>query len=127
MRFNRQVQVDTVYIRGQADLRMADEEKHCCATFFLRSLPNKKVWNRFQRLLSFVYFGRLDYFVVEQGSVYSGREMKESAESCGFSLGKALIESLNASGTVERLSAVWRLAYERSGLNPIEIRVTVIA
>lgn len=46
LRFNRQVQIDTMFFHGCPVLHMVDKETHFSAPFFLRKQSNKKIWNR---------------------------------------------------------------------------------
>lgn len=59
-----------------------------------------------------VYLGPPRYLIVDQGTAYTSKEMREALEVHGIQLNEAPIETQESIGTIERNHALLSLAYE---------------
>lgn len=108
--FNHSVQVDTMFLEGKLVLHLVDEATHFTAAGFLPDQSTETVWRTIQRLWICTYLGPPDYLLIEQGSDYTSKKMRENAEGSVISLVEAPIESPTSIGLVERYHAPLRVA-----------------
>lgn len=113
LRFNHRVQVDTMYIGGRPAIHMVDEATHFCSASFLHRRSTKNIWKSIRQMWYLVYLGRSDYLAVDQGSAYSSKELRVSAEAFGMHLREAPIKTPGAIQTAEMYYALLWLAYKR--------------
>lgn len=105
------VQVDAVLTQRRPVIDMVDAATHFCAASFLGRQSMKEIWNWMQHMWSLVYLAPPDVLVVEQGTTYNAKEMRETLKGHGVHLDRAAIEAPGAIGTVEGYHAQLRLMY----------------
>lgn len=113
LRFNHEVQIDTMFLHNRPVLHMVDTATHFCAASFLRSQSSSEIWRTILSQWSHVYAGPPDYLKVDQGSNYTSKEMRANMDAAGIRLREAPIESPGAIGVVERYHAPLRGIYEK--------------
>lgn len=113
LKSNHPVQVDTIFTQGRQVIHLVDEATHFCAASFFRNQSTKKIWGRIQHTQSLVVLGPPDFLVVDQGTAYTSKGMKDSLEIQGVQLVEELIETPSAIGTVERYHDPLKLTYEQ--------------
>lgn len=97
---NYLLQAGTMFIDGIPVIRIVDEAARFFAASFLLEQSFRECWKTIQ-CVSLFYLGTPDYFVIDQRSPYTLKQMKELVRRFGVNLGKALIETPGAITVVE--------------------------
>lgn len=113
LRFNNRVLVDTMFIQSRPVMHMIDEATHFSAACFLRKQSTSEIWATIRRLWILSYMGPPDHLMVDQGTAYTSKEMRENLESFGVALVEAPIENPGSIGIVERYHAPLRAAHKK--------------
>ena len=111
LRFNHEVQVDTMWIMGKPVVHMVDVATHFTAARFIRKQSSAEVWKAIRRMWTLLYCGPPDYLAVDQGSNYISSEFKDAARQDGIKIREAPIETPGSIGIVERYHTPLRRAY----------------
>ena len=66
LKFNHNVQVDTMFINGRPVIHIVDQATHFSSAAFLKNQSSKEVWKAIQHLWNLVYLGPPDCIKVDQ-------------------------------------------------------------
>ena len=111
MRFNHEVQVDTMWINSKPVVHMVDTATHFTAARFINNQSSMEVWKAIRRMWTLLYCGPPDFLAIDQGSNYTSKEFRAAARNDGINIREAPIETPGAIGIVERYHAPLRRAY----------------
>lgn len=96
LRFN-QIQIETVFIDERPVLHMVHKGIHFSVASFLKSQTTQEIWRMLLQLWSLLYLGPPDFSVVDQGSNYTSKEMRENLDAEGFGLKEVAKKTLDPS------------------------------
>lgn len=84
LRFNYELQADTMFIAGRPVIHIVDVWTHIYAGEFLRSQSTLGLRPMLCNLWMYVYLGSSDFMGAEQGSSYVSNEMRTNTEMSGI-------------------------------------------
>lgn len=93
---------------------MVDTATHFCAASFRKFQFTVETWRTILSSRILVYYGPQDFVLVDQGSGFISREIREILEAVGITIREAPIETPGGIGTVKSYHAPLRYAYVKT-------------
>lgn len=102
-----------MFINDPAVLHTVDEATYFCAAAFLQKQSTSEFWKIVRNMWSLVRLGLTYYIIIDQGSAFTPKEMKDSLEAFLVRLDEATIETPGTIGIVGIYHAPWRVKQQR--------------
>lgn len=105
LRFNRQVQADTMFKDERPVIHIFDVVTHFCAASYPLERYTMKLEKIIQNMWSLMSLDLTEYLVLDQGSAYTSTKLRGIVESVGPCLDEAPIGTTGAISVVDRYYA----------------------
>jgi hypothetical protein len=113
LKFNRQVDIDLLWLNSKPVLHVCDHDTRFSAAQFLRGETTLHVWEAFLTSWTLIYHGMPEQILTDQGSVFTSKTWKELLRVNDCKLRLIPIESHNSQGLVESKHNHLRKTFQR--------------